>query len=245
MSESLPLPLSYWESLRRLAEPLELMKFTLIYDGDLPSNGSRAMYAGLIRNELHDQLADLWDSSVILRQLARTARTTPLHLGGGFFGGGPPTFSSTQLPDYMGPIPPLMEGQTDLCAPISRPAISCAFKPLIRHSLYLGCHIDILFLRHDEPFNLMKAGGDLDNRIKTLFDGLRMPDEVSEQGSVVPTADPLCVLLQDDALISGFSVKTAKLLGGSEKQKHRVRLTMDVTVKVLRFFPQNQCLIGD
>jgi hypothetical protein len=30
-----PQSLSYWEALRYWAEPFELMKFTLIYDGDL------------------------------------------------------------------------------------------------------------------------------------------------------------------------------------------------------------------
>ena len=53
------------------------MKFTLIYDGDLPSAGNKTqpVAASRIRNEFHDQLADLWTSHVILRQLARTART--------------------------------------------------------------------------------------------------------------------------------------------------------------------------
>ena len=219
------------------------MKFTLIYDGDLPATASRAAYATKIRNEFHDQLSDLWDSSVILRQLARTARTSPLHLGGGFFGGGPPVFSPAELPLYSDPIPPLIDGQTDLCEPIYRPTIKEGFVPLVRNSLYLGCDIDVLFLSHDEPLGLLKDGGDLDNRIKTLFDGLRMPNEKSELGGQVPIADPLYVLLEDDALISGFSVKTAKLLGGA-KHKHRVRLTIDVTVKVLRIFQQNQCLVG-
>jgi hypothetical protein len=149
-----PFPLSYWGTLRRLANPFELMKFTLIYDGDLPANGSRASYAGQIRNALHDQLADLWDSNIVLRQLSRTARTYPLHLGGGWLGGGPPTFSSAELPLYSDPIPPLMEGQTDLCAPIKQPTIEGSFVPLVRHSLYLGCNIDVLFLRHDEPLRV-------------------------------------------------------------------------------------------
>jgi hypothetical protein len=33
---------SYWEGLRRLADPLELMKFTLIYDGDLPASANKS-----------------------------------------------------------------------------------------------------------------------------------------------------------------------------------------------------------
>jgi hypothetical protein len=54
------------------------MKFTLIYDGDLPASGnsSKPEAASAIRNDLHHQLADLWDGHVVFRQLARTARTT-------------------------------------------------------------------------------------------------------------------------------------------------------------------------
>jgi hypothetical protein len=36
-----PLPLCNLEALRRLVEPFELMKFTLIYDGDLPASANK------------------------------------------------------------------------------------------------------------------------------------------------------------------------------------------------------------
>ena len=66
------------------------MKFTLIYDGDLPASGnsSKPAVASSIRNQLHDQLDDLWKSHVVLRQLARTARTVPWK-GAGYLTGGP------------------------------------------------------------------------------------------------------------------------------------------------------------
>jgi hypothetical protein len=118
------------------------------------------------------------------------------------------------------------------------------FIPLVRHSLYLACAVDVLFLRHEEPFSLMRQGGDLDGRLKTLFDGLRMPGPNDEYKGHTPTADPLYVVLEDDALISDFSIKSGRLLGRGAKKKHQVRLTVDVTVKVLRVFDQNQCLTG-
>ncbi|WP_147306351.1 hypothetical protein [Methylovirgula sp. 4M-Z18] len=221
------------------------MKFTLIYDGELPAgSGSRAKYASRIRNQFHDQLADLWQSNVVLRQLARTARTTPYHFGGGWLGGGPPSFEPIELPTYEDAMPPLLDGQTDLCGPIDKQGVG-KIIPLVRHSLYLFCDVDILFLRHDEPFKLLKRGGDLDNRIKTLFDSLRMPDNVSELGGEVVAADPLYVLLEDDALIKGFSVKTGKLLGVRKDKPHHVRLTIEVAVKVSRVRSQNMCLTSD
>ena len=245
MSASPLPPLSYWEALRRLAEPFELMKFTLIYDGDLPSAGNKCkpIPASRIRNELHHQLADLWDSHVVFRQLARTARTIPNPGAGYWVSAIKPIWSPTVLPDYNDPIPPLRPDQTDFCAPIQVPKVGSVI-PIVRKSLYLACAIDVLFLRHEEPFNLMLEGGDLDGRIKTLFDALKMPDPKNEYIGDDPTADPLYVVLEDDALISDISVKSGRLLGNRTKDKHRVRLTIDVTIKVLRVFDQNQCLIG-
>jgi hypothetical protein len=238
-----PRALEFWRSVREAAEPLEIMKFTLIYDGPLPAGpGKRSLYASKIRNEMHPQMRDLWDNHVILRQLVRTARTTPLHLGGGHYGGGPPSFSSPRLPDYNDPITPLMEGQTDLCAPKEVSGVG-SFLPIVRSSLYLACEIDILFLRHEEPKNLLD-GGDLDNRIKCFFDGLTIPNIDQAKAGEDPRATPLCCLLEDDSLISDFSIRTGRLLGKDEPHRHDVRIQADVTIKVLRVFTQNQCLVG-
>jgi hypothetical protein len=220
------------------------MKFTLVYDGDLPASGnvSKAAYAAMIRNGLHVQLADLWNRDILLRALARTARTIP-NPGAGYYVGREPIWSPSELPNYDEPIPPLREGQTDFCAPI--PVLNVgSFIPLVRNSLYLACELDILFLRHDDDLRVLQKGGDLDNRIKTLFDGLKMPKQVEEQGGVKPAANPLYVLLQDDALIHSFSVRTGKLLGHSVEREGLVRLNIDVTIKVLRVFHANDCLIG-
>lgn len=235
-----PLPLSYWGALRRLAEPFDLMKFTLIYDGDLPASGnkSKPIAASRIRNEFHHQLVDLWDSHVVFRQLVRTARTYP---HGVFPSNG--EYPPAELLDYKEPIEPLSPGQTDYCAPMAVPNVG-NFIPVVRNSLYLACAVDILFLRHEEPYNLMRQGGDLDGRIKTLFDGLKMPDPKNEYVGDDLTADPLYVALEDDALISDVSIRTGRLLGNRTKDKHAVRLTIDITIKVLRVFAKNQCLIG-
>jgi hypothetical protein len=221
--------------------PQKLMKFTLVYDGDLPASGNspKPLYGGKIRNVVHDQLADLWDSHIVLRQLARTARvpmsgTKLLGTGG----------QAEVLPTYEEPIRPAHDRQIDLCAPIHI-AGSASFIPLVRKSLHLVCSIDVLFLRHEEPGSLVFQGGDLDNRIKLLFDGLRVPSPHEATKSEKPTANPMYCLLEQDSLISDFSVKTGRLLGGRDKRPHAVRLWMDITVKILRVTEQNMCLLGD
>lgn len=233
-------PFAIIEAARRLAEPDELVKFTLIYDGDLPSSGNKPKpeFASAIRNVFHDQLADLWDSHIVMRQLARTARVYKNKQD--IIG---PRSAITELSHFDEPIKPATANQIDLCAPIPIPKVG-DFIPLVRKSLYLACAVDILFLRHEEPFTLMQQGGDLDGRLKTLFDSLKMPNPRDAYRGMPPTADPLYVVLEDDALISDFSVKSGRLLGRGAKKKHEVRLTVDITVKVLRVFDPNQCLIG-
>jgi hypothetical protein len=71
-----------------------------------------------------------------------------------------------------------------------------------------------------------------------------MPKHAEEQSGIHLTADPLYVLLEDDALIHSFSVRTGKLLGQSVEREKLVRLTIDVTIKVLRVFHANESLVG-
>jgi hypothetical protein len=65
-----------------------------------------------------------------------------------------------------------------------------------------------------EQSNYVMQGGDLDGRLKTLFDALRLPDNVAEAGGVGPGEDenPFFCLLQDDKSISEVSVTTDQLL---------------------------------
>lgn len=220
--------------------PREIMRFTLIYDGDLPAGSSRrSQYASKIRNALHDQMRDLWDSHVVMRQIARTCRvraeeTHVIKAG----------VDRPSLPNYDWEIPPVPEGFIDLCAPVEIEQCG-VYLPIVRSSLNLACAIDIEFLRHEEPLTLLRHGGDLDNRLKCFFDGLRMPDPQQDgPKGEPPTASPLCVLLEDDRLITDFSVKTGRLLGAGEKRPYAVRIQATVTVKVLRVTDHNMCLVG-
>jgi hypothetical protein len=69
------------------------------------------------------------------------------------------------------------EGELSEAERIGNEFARCGYRfvPLIRKSIHLACSLDILFLRRDSPGNLVKSGGDIDNRLKVLLDGLRMP----------------------------------------------------------------------
>src|SRR5438874_10324557 len=54
------------------------------------------------------------------------------------------------------------------------------FLPLVSEWFMASCALDILFLRRDGPGSLVKSGGAIDNRLKVLFDALRMPQTSDE-----------------------------------------------------------------
>ena len=117
--------------------------------------------------------------------------------------------------------------------------------PLVRADLHLVCDLDILFLRRENPGSLIGAGGDLDNRIKVLFDALRVPADDNEVRDLKP--DPgkeleyLVCLTEDDQLITGFRCTTDRLLepANSEVEKNNVRLIINVEVKATKLTTEN------
>jgi hypothetical protein len=109
------------------------------------------------------------------------------------------------------------------------------FVPLTTANMSLHCSLSILFLRPDIPGALLSSG-DLDNRLKTLFDALRMPQSKDELGGYdVPEADedPFFCLLQDDGLIANVSVSTDMLLEDVEGayDKNHARLVVTVSIR--------------
>lgn len=89
------------------------------------------------------------------------------------------------------------------------------FACLVAESVKLVAELDILMLRPEPPGSIVTQGGDIDNRIKTLLDGLKAPLEPNAlpQG-VAPGSDqdPFFCLLEDDHLITRLSVQTDRLL---------------------------------
>jgi hypothetical protein len=120
-----------------------------------------------------------------------------------------------------------------------------SFVPLVRDSMSLMCSLDTLFLRKQEPGKIVQQGGDLDNRLKTLIDGLRMPMYIEEMNEAGDVPEPMYCLLESDTLISKLSVKTDRLLtapGGSCKE---ARLVINVSLRALRVASYNLPMLGD
>jgi hypothetical protein len=111
------------------------------------------------------------------------------------------------------------------------------FVPLINYKNGIACSLDILFLRRDGPGNLIASGGDVDNRIKVLFDGLRIPEHNSEVNRFPPQEgeNPFFCLLENDDLITDVKITTDRLLTPRENTEsvHDVHLVIHVVTKVL------------
>jgi hypothetical protein len=95
--------------------------------------------------------------------------------------------------------------------------------------------INILFLRPESPGRVLKSG-DIDNRLKTLFDALRIVHNADELGRYKAPADeedPFFCLLEDDSLIDHLSVETDRLLQpiGEHFEVNDARLVITVNIR--------------
>jgi hypothetical protein len=110
----------------------------------------------------------------------------------------------------------------------------CGFRfvPLISDYFTVAAALDILFLRRDGPGSIVRSGGDIDNRIKVLFDALRMPQTCDELcgDSPGPDEEPFFCLLEDDKLISKVQIETNWLLTpvAPNERLHDVQLVIRV-----------------
>lgn len=196
---------------------VEAMQFRLVYDGPLPSGGNSNPKK--TKHAIRCQVHS---------QLKELFRTHPALTGGS---------------DDIGPILGIF--------PHVATYGDFHFLPLIIVDCYMTCHIDILILRRACAGSIVMPGGDIDNRLKTLFDALRMPRQESEiPPSAKPTEDEkdtFFCLLEDDSLITGFSVKTDRLLSPLKngEGKDDIRVIMDVSVHVSKIVYDNIRFIGD
>ncbi len=88
------------------------------------------------------------------------------------------------------------------------------FVPLVCTGLHLVARLEITLLRPEPAGSLVVSGGDIDNRVKTLLDSLKIPDPNALPRDANPEAgeDPFFCLLEDDSLVTELEVRTRQLL---------------------------------
>lgn len=105
---------------------------------------------------------------------------------------------------------------------------------LISEHLATVVDLNITILLPHEIGRIVQNGGDIDNRIKTLFDALRVPSVPSE----IPSADSfdygsdgMYCLLQDDKLINRISIRSYR--DHAPLEADSVRCLIEVETKIL------------
>lgn len=153
------------------------MRFTLVYQGDLPPKAGAAE-KWRIRRFLEPQMRRLWGTPP-LKELDRY-----------------------QDPDY----------QPGDCY-VGRTVGEIEFVPLISPKLDLRAELDVLFLSGSLPGGVIESRGDIDNRLKTLFDALSIPTHQQ----MLPTFDReadgrVFCLLDDDRFVTRIDVSNDRWL---------------------------------
>lgn len=119
---------------------------------------------------------------------------------------------------------------------------SFRLAPLVAAKLHLIAELDITLLRPEAPGGILTQGGDIDNRLKTLLDALRMPHNIGEiPGTPLSDEDPFFCLLEDDNLVTKLGVATDRLLEPGVTQSD-VQLFIHVRTKATRMIWGNMGL---
>ena len=215
-------------TLLNMSVPLSVMRFVLVYRGELPASQKRGKPDAIkkIREQLHPQLEKLWQVSPALIALQSTARIAdPNRAGSGRVKiSGVAPGHAQKIPNY-----PLEDWEIDLSAPIK--VQGKQYRPLVRSSLNTSCKLNIQFLRADDQGSLRNGAGDLDNRIKTLFDALEMPAEDSLPGQLSNDECTYC-LCENDKLITDFDISSDRLLLPDTASQKEVHLIIEVIIGV-------------
>jgi len=182
----------YWHTGERITQE-DLLEFRLLYEGELLSSGNKPKPQNkhAIRKQLNPQLRNLWKIKRNLRQYA------------GYLG--------NQVYPHDGTQEERIErGIAHLGSNWARGKY--LFVPLVTEQFALRCSVDILLLRPDETQVIHSDGGDLDGKVKTIFDALQIPKSL--EGINEPDKDEslFYCLLEDDKLITEVRVVADQLL---------------------------------
>lgn len=120
-------------------------------------------------------------------------------------------------------------GPGELTLSVARPPYR--FVPLVSTRLHATADLDIVLLRPGPPGHILRGGGDIDNRLKTLLDALKIPEANALPLGAAPVAgeDPFYCLLEDDKLVTGIRVETDRFLDAANERE--VLLVIRVVTK--------------
>jgi hypothetical protein len=107
------------------------------------------------------------------------------------------------------------------------------FVPMVNHTLFSIASLQITWLRPGELGSIVSKSGDIDNRLKTLFDALRVPDTSPTNTQPASGETPFYCLLDDDSLITEVDVVSDRLLVPNVDPNH-VEMIIGVKIRSSR-----------
>ena len=85
------------------------------------------------------------------------------------------------------------------------------FFPLAPFSSQCSASLKIRILDRQQRGYLIGSGGDIDNRLKTILDALRIPNEGTDMKGIAPgNQNKVYTLLEDDRQVSSLSVEISR-----------------------------------
>jgi hypothetical protein len=112
------------------------------------------------------------------------------------------------------------------------------FVPLVCEKTSLVAELSITLLRPEPPGAIVTQAGDIDNRLKTLLDALKVPSEPTALPPGTAPAEgenPFFCLLEDDNLITALAVKSDRLLE-PDLDARQAEVLINVRVRALQVF---------
>ena len=224
------------------------MRFRLTYEGELratqrdPTPDQRnplAFHKHSIRRVFHKQLRHLWATDRFLSRYR-------IHPDNPNLGEQPKAAADSMFAMWASADEELQPLAEVLASRHNR--FGYRFVPIVTTYFNLLCSLHVLFLRHDVPGSAIEAG-DIDNRIKTLIDALRLPQNekelVSDDKQPGEGEDPFFCLLEDDNQVSSFAVETDTLLVPPDGLDAARSVKLVVTVELRPYFatPFNLCFV--
>lgn len=169
------------------------MKFRLTYSGPVKSSGNRPKPENKheLRLAFHEQLSVLWTINPILSAFSQTES---------------PDLDRAITPDFGTTFNEVLMDEAPKKYPYSELLVKnheqfgVKWHPLVTIENGLVCELSILMLRPNDQKSIVQ-GGDIDGRMKTIFDSLSIPknDDVLSE---FPTHNGIFyTLLSDDSLI--------------------------------------------
>jgi hypothetical protein len=167
------------------------VEFTLYYRGPLRANRG-PVDKHKLRRYFHPQIKELWSQPPLNKHRSLIDPSyEPIGIGGNVIVAEP------------------------VEASVVRPVGAYRFTSVVSSEINLVADLTITFLRPEPPGAIVTKGGDIDNRIKTLLDALKVPNgpgALPKDASPAADEDPFFCLLEDDNLVTSLNIKTDRLL---------------------------------